>query len=439
MQRNRYTRPLLRVMRIVVFAWHDFWADECPLRATALAYSSLLSIVPLLALAFSLTLAFPGLSDARDQLRRAIYGLLGTGANESVLTTIDGFIDNIHSGALAGLGTVTLFAVAVLTLTAIEQTFNRIWNVEKARGLLDRFTHYLATVVLGPLLIAVSLKTFAYSIFEQIDLLNLARQFRFARDLLVPFMAAWGAMTALYILMPNRRVELKSGLAGGLVAAVLFELAKAGYRLYATKAITYKTIYGAVGAIPVFLVWIYVIWLVVLLGAEFSYACQFVDIHHRKMIHKGDSQTYRESLALAVAVYVVRSFLDNDVRWTDEAVSAEFRIPPGMAHAILQRLCNHGILMSAANGYVPARDPASLSAADVISAMRAGVHPAGVGANSGPKLDDPPLMALFGDLDRRSLDLYSAHTLADLARQNEAEAGEHPSPEGDESFAAQRP
>ena len=138
----------------MVFAWHDFWADECALRATALAYSSLLSIVPLLALAFSLTLAFPGLSDARDQLRRAIYGLLGTGANPSVLTSIDEFINNIHSGALAGVGTVTLFAVAVLTLTAIEQTFNRIWNVEKARGLLDRFTHYLATVVLGPLLIA---------------------------------------------------------------------------------------------------------------------------------------------------------------------------------------------------------------------------------------------------------------------------------------------
>ena len=184
--------------------------------------------------------------------------------------------------------------------------------------------------------------------------------------------------------------------------------------------------------------WIYVIWLVVLLGAEFSYACQFVDVHHRKMIHKGDSQTYRECLALAIAVYVVRSFFDNRVRWTDDAVSAEFRIPPGMASAILQRLCNHGILMSAAAGYVPARDPSGLSAADVISAMRAGVHPAG-GPNSCPKLDDPSLVALFGDLDRRSSDLYSAHTLADLARGMDADLSESVPSEGDESFAARQP
>ena len=417
MQRNKLTRLLLRVWRISVLAWHDFWADDCALRATALAYSTLLSIVPLLALAFSLTLAFPGLGDTRDQLQGFIYRYLGTGADPSVIRVIDGFINNIHSGALAGVGTVSLFVVAILTLTAIEQTFNRIWNVEKARGLLDRFTHYLATVVIGPLLISFSLKTFAFSIFQQIDILNIARQNTLARDVLVPFIAAWAAITALYVFMPNRRVKWTSGLAGGFVAAVLFELANRGYRLYALKAITYKTIYGAVGAIPIFLIWIYVVWLVVLLGAEFSYACQFVDIHHRRMLHRSDSQNYREHLALTICAYVVRTFLYGGEAWTVEYASTRFRIPPGMAQAIFRRLANNSIIVSSDKGYVPVRDPETLTAAQVVAAMRTGVDPGNSTRVAAPALEDGCLESVFVDLDQRSAEIFSAISLADLARR----------------------
>ncbi len=416
------SRRVLRVVRVVVLAARTFWNDECPLRATALAYSTMLSIVPLMAVAFSLATAFPGLKDAYESAKEFMYQYLAAGANDSIFESLDEFVSNTHSGAIAGLGSTFLLVAVVLLLAAVETAFNKIWDVREHRRVIDRLMYYIAIVIIGPLLLGISLRTIVTSVASELAVYGLVepRTLNLLQSIGVPLAASIAAFTVLYVVIPNTKVYWSSGLVGGAVAGVLFELAKRAYTIYSTRAIAYSAIYGTMGAIPIFIIWIYVIWFVILFGAELAYAWQNVDAHRRAEVHKDVSQSYREWLAAAVASRAVLTFKRGEPGPTTETIRDGFDVPATLVKDVVDRLVAGGILAQSGRGLLPARDPTTVSLADVVSILRAGNESEGRSRQSG----DASVSALLADVESKTSEEYGKTTLDQLASTALDEDGE---------------
>lgn len=420
LQGSAVWRRILRVVRVAVLAWRSFWADECMLRATALAYTTLLSMVPLLAVAFSLFAAFPTLKEAYGRLRSLIYRYLAAGASDTVIAALDRFIDNVHSGAVASIGIAALFVTVFFMLDSIEGSFNKIWEVKKPRRLLDRLVYYLAIVVLGPLFLGISLTTFVTAVITEFSSLPLAEQTQlaFVRSIGLPLLASCAACTVLYVMIPNTKVYWSSGIVGGIVGGVLFELAKRAYTLYATRAINYSRIYGTLGSIPIFLIWIYVIWLVVLLGAEFACAWQNVDAHRRQRAYQDVTQSYREWIGVSICVQAVRDFIAGRPGPTVLRIRDMLDIPIQMVQQFLDCLEVNDILIDSERGFLPARDPEQITLADVVAAIRNGKIADPLPERVRQK-GDAAVTTTLENLEELSKTAYGKITLADLAHRGQ--------------------
>lgn len=258
-------RPGSALWPFVVYLYRRFNADHCLMTATALSYTTLLSLVPLLMVVFSIVSAFPVFDAATATMQDFIFRNFLPAAGETVQQYVTGFMDK--AGTLTGVGIIFLVITALMLMNTIDAALNGIWRVRKARSMVARLAVYWAALTLGPLLIAVSIVATTY-------IVGTSRFGEAAGAALVrwtPFLSTTLALTLLYVLVPNRRITFRYGVISAVLAATLFELAKVGFAHYVASGPVYGTIYGALATVPLFLVWIYVSWAIVLLGAEFNY------------------------------------------------------------------------------------------------------------------------------------------------------------------------
>jgi len=374
--KSPWGRVLLRLLRTSVIAGKGFWNDECMLRATALAYTTLLSLVPLLAVAFSLFAAFPELENAYSEIRSFLNEYLAPGASKAAISALNEFIANATTGTLAGIGTAALFVTVFLMLSSIEESLNRIWRAPKTRPILDRLIYYLAIVILGPLFLAVSVNAAIQTVQQETLALKLVEP-PFVSELWeysLPLLASCALFTILFKAMPNTKVRWPAAIAGGIISGVLFEIAKKAYTLYASNAIAYRTIYGAMSTVPLFLVWIYVIWLVVLFGAEFAHGWQTVLSYQRIATWGPTSQYHRELLATALAVATTRRFEEGKPGLTSQEMADIFDAPLGIVEEIVETLKSSSVLTESGRGILPAKDPDKLTLWDVVGPLRRGAE-----------------------------------------------------------------
>ena len=250
-------------VEFVVLASERFWQDRCTQAAAALTYTSLLSLVPLMAVSIGILSAFPAFEDVRDQAQDLIFNALVPEVGGAVLGYVNDFAG--RAGSMTSAGVIGLMVTALLLLATIEGAFNNIWHVTTARSLLGRLLSFWAILTMTPLLFGASISVTS----EFLASADLEEQMPLWRQVvgLLPLLLELLAFTVLYWLIPNRPVRLRDAAVGGTVAAVLFELSKAGFALYVAMFPTYQTIYGALATIPIFLMWLYLAWSVVLLGA----------------------------------------------------------------------------------------------------------------------------------------------------------------------------
>lgn len=244
-----------------------FSQDRVLVAASSLSYTSLLAIVPLFAIAFSMMMAFPVFDGLTQQLLSVVLSYAAPHIGGELENYVDTFVSN--TSQLTVLGVIWLAVTAIMLLSTIESAFNAIWRVEKSRPIGTRLFAYWATLTLGPLLmgagLSVSTAAFAMHNFQALGLdLGFVREFGLR---LMPFVFAVGGFTILYVALPNRRVKLRYAVLGAVVAAVMFELLKAGFGFYLANAGTFESVYGSLAALPVFLIWMYLVWAVVLFGA----------------------------------------------------------------------------------------------------------------------------------------------------------------------------
>ncbi|HEY6543733.1 MAG TPA: YihY family inner membrane protein [Dokdonella sp.] len=265
--RSRYDRE--RMLAFLDFTWQRFVEDRCFQTAGALSFTSVFALVPVTAAVLGILAAFPGFEGWREQLVNWVFINFVPAAGSAVQGYITEFAANASRATVVGV--LVLFFSALSLMMSIEDAFNRIWRVHVARSASARFVIYWTALTLGPLLLVAALAISSY-VFALPFLGAAEAQFSIKARVLemLPFLMIWSALVAAYAVIPNRTVRLRHALLGGLIAAVLFEAAKRGFALYATSYANYQQVYGALAVVPVFILWIYLSWVIVMFGASIT-------------------------------------------------------------------------------------------------------------------------------------------------------------------------
>lgn len=274
--------------------WRHFREDRSFEAAAALSYTSLLALVPLMAVMLGVISAFPVFDQWATDLESYIFANFVPAAGDAVQEHLNQFVE--RTAGLTGAGTVFLIITALVLMSTIERSFNRIWRVPQPRRITWRLLTYWSVLTLGPLLMGGSLVLTSYLAAVPMLAPEAVRGVLEAFLLnLTPFIVAMTSFALIFLVVPNRSVRVRHALFGAFVSAVLFEGAKLGFVAYVTHFPTYEKLYGALAAVPIFLVWIFVSWVVVLLGA--SVAAALTTFNYRKSEWRWST---RHELVLAV-------------------------------------------------------------------------------------------------------------------------------------------
>ncbi|MCG8394440.1 MAG: YihY family inner membrane protein [Pseudomonadales bacterium] len=260
----------------------QFREDGCRQSAAALTYTTLFAIVPVMTVSFAVLASVPALKDRGLQFQQWAFEYFVPSAGNLLLEHLQSFAHQASN--LTGLGILFLVVTSVLLLRTIEQTVNRIWKVTTARRGLTSLLMYWALLSLGPLCLGAGLAISSYLTSQAIfsDTVHYLGGVRLWLSVL-PFLFTTIMLTLLYTVVPNTRVPLRQALLGAACAALLFELAKSGFTFFIRQAPSYEVVYGAFAAVPVFLLWIYISWTIVLGGAELVRALVVFQEHRRQV------------------------------------------------------------------------------------------------------------------------------------------------------------
>ncbi|MBW8191164.1 virulence factor BrkB family protein [Neiella marina] len=240
--------------------------DQVSMTAGHLAYVTLLSLVPMIAVSFAMFSAFPVFEELRGDIEAFVYENFVPTASEVVAQYMNDFVNNASKAT--SIGILALVLVAFMLMSAIDKALNRIWKVHNKRRLILSLSIYWMVLTMGPILVSASLAATSYLVS-----LNVVGDVSWLKTQMLkffPFLLSTLVFMLLYLLVPNKDVKWKHGLYGALLTAFLFEVGKRGFAIYIAQFASYQAIYGALAAVPVIFVWVYVSWYIVLLGAEFT-------------------------------------------------------------------------------------------------------------------------------------------------------------------------
>ena len=260
-------RSIRRLREIPLFFWFvakRYWHDHCFQSAAAMSYNFLFAAIPMIAVGLAILAAFPVFDQIRLGFQDFIVQYLLPQAGEDFRIALDEFLKNTRN--LTAFGIVALAITAIILLDTIETVFNRIWRQSQVRPLVARITMYWAILTLAPLLVGGSV-AFSAIVFRQDGLADLSGLVAWV-VWLAPFGLMMIAFMISYLIIPYRRVHWRGALVGAAIAALLFQLLRWGFALYVEAFPSYKTLYGTLSIIPIFLLWVYLVWCIVLFGAE---------------------------------------------------------------------------------------------------------------------------------------------------------------------------
>ncbi|HSO77396.1 MAG TPA: YihY/virulence factor BrkB family protein [Bacteroidales bacterium] len=372
-------RFLIKYLRVAIIASKEFIYDQCPLRASALTFYSLLSIVPIVAMAFAIAKGFDLQKHLEAQLMEKFSG------QEVVITQVIEFsrnmLQNTKGGVIAGVGVAVLLWAVINVLSQIEESFNDIWGIKKARSLGRKFTDYLSIMLVGPILLIMSssatvlIATNLNQITQKIALLGLFSPIITLIIKIVPYCLIWILFAFIYIFMPNKKVFLFSGLIAGIAAGTIFVIVQKFYIIFQVGVAKYNAIYGSFAALPLFLIWMQLSWFIMLFGAEISFALQNVDAYEFEPDRKKISPLFRKLLSLQITHLLVINFIKGDKPMTASMICTTLNIPIRLVNELLYDLAGCGLISDATiensedSAYQPARDINDFSISFILLAL----------------------------------------------------------------------
>lgn len=374
---------LLKAVRILYATVRDIYEGQLTLRAASLAYTTLVSLVPLLALSFSVLKAFGIHYQIMPFLYQFFAPLGPKGAD--ITDKIIGFVDRVNAGVLGSLGIITLIYTAVSVVQKVEDSFNFIWRIGRARGLMRRFSDYISILLIGPVLIVSALGITASvmntKIAQKILSIEIFGPVFYVAGKIVPYVIVSAAFTFAYSFIPNTKVNLRSALAGGVFAGILWQTSGWAFASFTASSKQYSAIYSGFAVIILFMIWIYLSWLIFLIGAVISGYHQHPQwLTAKKKPLPADSRP-KERLALLVMFLIGYNYYHNKPAWTLDALADRLSLPAEPVLAVLTALTQRGLITETCGNppaYLPARDIGTIKQKEVVDAVRAdGASPPG--------------------------------------------------------------
>jgi membrane protein len=462
---------LERFAHLCALVIRSFVRNRCPVRAAALSYTTLLALIPLLAVAIGVTSSLlknedeekiyqaidklvstvmppatlntndqavslnlsPGMSVALTPVNAAAEtNAVATGADDSGGDTrataqkeaaqyIHKFIQNTRTGTLGVIGMLLLVYVAIQMLANIEDTFNDIWGVTRGRSWLLRVVLYWTTITLGPLAIVAALGLTGGSHLQTTR--NLVAQMPFIGNLifqLLPLVVLWLTFALVYRLVPNTHVRFGAALVGGSVGGSLWYLNNIFGFLYVSRFVSNSRIYGSLGLVPVFMIGLYFSWLILLFGAQVAYAFQNRAAYLQDKLAENVNQRGREFVALRLMTCIGQRFQRGLPPVTIQEISIELGIPTRLAQQVLHTLLAAQLVNEIAGAelaYAPARPLEAINAHHILHAMRTG------GGQELPSADEPVRAEVYGEFARiEEAERQAAASVTMLTLVNHAQA-----------------
>ena len=342
----RKRASLIRLVRIILLSFRGFYNDRCQLNASALTFYSLLSIVPVVAMIFGIAKGFGFEKRLETQLLEQFSGQEEVFAK--VFTFAKTLLENTQGGMIAGIGIVVLFWTVIRLMGNIERSFNDIWKIRRARSFGRKFADYLAFMLISPVLfflsssVAVYITTQITQITQQVSLVGAFSPIIFFLLKFTPYVLMWVLFSLAYMLMPNTRVRFASGVLGGVVAGTIFHLVQWAYIAFQIGIAKYNAIYGSFAALPLFLIWLQISWLIVLFGAELAYAHQYVDTYEFEPDRRRISHRHKQLVALQIAHLVVDRFSTGRSPLTIQKIATRLQIPVRLTRQIVKEFVQTG-------------------------------------------------------------------------------------------------
>ncbi|PIE32257.1 ribonuclease BN [candidate division KSB3 bacterium] len=382
---SRLNTLLWNALKILLLAIRSFYQNRGAVRASALTLYSLLAVVPVLALAFGIAKGFGLEKMLERQLLENIPG-----QENGLLYIIDfarKLLENTQGGLIAGIGVTFLLWSVVKVLGNIESSLNHIWKITEGRSLSRKFSDYLSLTLIAPLLaiisssVSVFITTQVTTITEQAAFLEVFSPLIFSSLKLLPFGLIWILFSFLYIFLPNTTVRFIPGVLAGIIAGTIYQFVQGGYIYFQIKISNYNAIYGSFAALPFFILWLQISWLIVLFGAEISFYCQNLPATQDDYQYDELASSLQKILGLRVTHLLVINFLQGERPFTLSKIAQRLELSPSLIQQILTRLVDCHILSRVILGeqdnyaYQPAQSIERLSVQSVMAALEHdGIH-----------------------------------------------------------------
>lgn len=369
---RHYSYRLLRLLIVII---RELASGQLNLRAMSLVYTTLLSLVPLLAVSFSVLKAF-GVHNQIEPLLLNLVAPLGERGNELVMTIL-GFVENMKVGVLGSLGLALLLYTVVSLIQKVETSFNYVWHAKSTRSLSRRFSDYLSVIMVGPVLVFSAIGMTASMMNSRVVQTLLAIEpfgsMVIVVSKLVPFFLIILAFTFAYLFVPNTRVNVRSAFVGALVGGALWQSTGMVFATFASTSTKYAAIYSGFAILILFMIWLYLSWLILLLGAQVAYYHQYpeqLSLSSRRVPLSG---RFREHMGLLVMYWIAERFVHDGKPWSLMALASKMAMPGDRVGEVLTLLQERGLLVESGGEppeYLILHDPANLSINKLLRILR---------------------------------------------------------------------
>ena len=329
-------RNVIKIIRIITFSTEQFNNNRIVVRASALTYSTLLSIIPILAILFAIARGF-GFDSIIEGLFR---NNLSKHQAELVITWINSYLQHARSGIFIGIGIAMLLWTILILTDNIERSFNTIWQVKRPRSVFRKITDYFSMILLLPLLIVFSsgLSIFMTTMLTEMETFTLLAPIVKFLIRLLPYAIIWAMFIGLFVFIPNTKVKISHAIIPGILAGSAFQLFQYIYINSQIWVSSYNAIYGSFAAIPMFLLWTQISWCICLFGAEMNYVSQNLESFKYGKEAKNISRRYHDFFCTVILSQICKRFEKGEIPYTAEEISRENKIPIRLTKDILYEL-----------------------------------------------------------------------------------------------------
>ncbi len=367
---------LVYMLRLIYATVSEFIHNELTLRAMGLVYTTLLSLVPLLAFSVSLLKAFGVVENKLEPFLQKFLAPLGENGAE-ISAKIMEFISNMNFGVLGVVGLLMLIYTSISLIKKIEDSLNHIWKVKKGRSIARMFSDYLSTMLIGPLFMFLAIGLTAslqsHAIVQKILAIEPLGSIVILAGKLVPYLFVFLVFTFVYIIFPNTKVFFRSAFIGGAVAGIAWQTTGWVFTWTVAKSTRYAAIYSSLAVLILFMLWVYANWIILLVGAQISYCHQ--NLKHLNLSHELFQLTgkLREKLNLTVMYLIGDSYYKSQTRWSLDNLANHIGVPYDSVEQSIGELVGYNLLIEVNEDpltYIPARDIENIKVKDIIDSAR---------------------------------------------------------------------